>query len=378
MAKKSKIVNKKPLSETDYIKKFARILPVEMCEMTFSLTNPHTVRVLVVRKEPKGMYTIGFYLIDSWCRGLYDTYCRAHVSQENLDEILTINLDSRKVVPMTYDEAHNFIFGAIEYSEDAGFSVPKEFAWSQYVLAEDTDDIPMIHYEWGLDGKRVLECNTREQFKRAKNILERNLSPDEYMLIGATGEDNWQDDMVTDFDLPDPYFQDSRFSDEERRMIDVIKTTSDSFLALDQRHLALVIITVGLICPIAAECDDITLTGKFKKFFVLYDKSCEIEDEDQQTEMMKNVLFDEFINLFNYSRKEFFATVGSESGTNRVNLCTLFFTLSSSIYNQVNGLSHDRIEEILNDGEEMAEFLKRCSKYYASFSYPEDDDNENL
>lgn len=374
--KQNKQTNKKPLTEEAYVKKFARTLPVEMCEMTYSNTNPHTVRVLVVRKEPTGLFTIGFYLIDSWCRGLYDTYCRAHVTKEQLDNILNIDKEYRKIVPMTYDEAHNYIFGAIEFGEEAGFEPPKEFNNSQYVLAEDTDDIPLISCDFGVNGKRVLECRTTDQFNRARNILERNLSPDQYMLMGVTGfEEDDDDDDSDELDIDDIDFDELAKSlpTKQRHIAKMMKINSDNFEALDDAKFMLSISVINMLFETICDNEDKDgeeIPAEIASFYDLYQKA--LEDTDDEDIFSESV--DAFYEAVDASRYEFlsmlshYKPIDNDEDSDKINYYLTFFFVSAVVYTEVAKLKKKEVESIVSKSDhnvdEYQSFTKKCLDAY--------------
>ena len=61
-----------------------------------------------------------------------------------------------KGLARSYDEAHNCIYGAIAFAEEAGIEPDKSFKITQYMLDEDDDNIPLIEYKYGKDGKHTL------------------------------------------------------------------------------------------------------------------------------------------------------------------------------------------------------------------------------
>lgn len=383
MAKKSKQVNKKPLSETNYVKKFARNLPVEMCEMTYASTNPHTVQVIVVRKEPTGLYTVGFYLIDSWCRGLYETYCRAHITQEQLDDFLNFDKENRIINPMTYDEAHNYIFGAIEYGEEAGFDVPKGFKESQYVLAEDTDDIPLISYDFGLDGKRVLECSTVEQFNRAKNILERNLTPDQYELIGATGDDydNYDEDEDYDyFDLEEEEYKalKKKFSPKYHKFIDLLQVNGDKFYDLDEERQIIACTAVGMLYDVVAEQDNLVDVPQITQFMDAFKKSQQSPGNNAEEETNGenciddyfDISFDLLLDAVDFTRKASIKGLINAIESDEQEAFLSFFLLAATIYINVKKEKNVNVKKMVdtenNDSTLLLDFLKKCIKAFDS------------
>lgn len=60
-----------------------------------------------------------------------------------------------------YVTVHNLIYGAIEFAEEAGCSPDKSFNITRYILSPDTEDIPLVQFDFGKDGKHLLIANSR-------------------------------------------------------------------------------------------------------------------------------------------------------------------------------------------------------------------------
>lgn len=50
---------------------------------------------------------------------------------------------------ISYVEAHNLIYGAIEFAEEADIEPYRDFNVAKYILEEDTDKIPLIDFRIG-------------------------------------------------------------------------------------------------------------------------------------------------------------------------------------------------------------------------------------
>ena len=86
----------------------------------------------------------------------------------------------------SYEEAHNIIYGAIEHAAEQGRKPHNSFMITKYMLEEDTDDIPLIEYEFG-------------------NSFRHNLPPaesdeDDESIIKSDNETNPTCDMETEND----------------------------------------------------------------------------------------------------------------------------------------------------------------------------------
>lgn len=110
----------------------------------------------------------------------------------------------------SYDEAHNRIYGSIAFAEEAGIEPHKDFRLTQYMLEEDTDDIPLIDYVYGRDGKHFLVCNDHAETNRYLPILRQHLGNDFGYIIHNDESDNTfdQDDQY-DYD-DDPEIADNQ------------------------------------------------------------------------------------------------------------------------------------------------------------------------
>ncbi len=101
--------------------------------------------------------------------------------------------DKFKEIP--YVEFHNWIYGAIEFAEEVGIHPCKEFALTRYLLEEDDDNIDLIEYEYGQDGKHFLVCETVDEAKKYMPMLLKNIGDDFYFMVdGDTFEaTEWED-----------------------------------------------------------------------------------------------------------------------------------------------------------------------------------------
>lgn len=111
--------------------------------------------VIVSRKHDNGKFTFGCYLVDLLEDGLKDSLAEVNIEGETLD--LVMGDPEMQFIEIDYDLAHNIIYQGLEYAEDMGAKADKSFLWTQYVLEEDTDDIPLIPVPFGDDGEEMGE-----------------------------------------------------------------------------------------------------------------------------------------------------------------------------------------------------------------------------
>lgn len=101
----------------------------------------------------------------------------------------------------SYEEAHNWVFGAIAFAEEAGIEPDKSFNLTQYILEEDDDDIPLIEFEYGENGQHLLVAHSKLEASRYLPLLEENLGKDNYKFIINVGGVLDDDDGYDDEDL---------------------------------------------------------------------------------------------------------------------------------------------------------------------------------
>ena len=192
------------LTPEQYIHQKARTLPLGQCYMNKDWFISGIAVAVVCRCHKMGTYTFGVFQFDTFCSGLID--CKVEFSRDADTYTNFINYlkNEFKIEPVTYQEAHNLIFGAIAFGEDAGFTPSPMFNLAKYVLEEDTEDIPLINYQFGRFGKHFLLADDEQEL-------------DEYMphLIAHLGKEN----IVFSINGSDRYFKGEDFYDSETREV---------------------------------------------------------------------------------------------------------------------------------------------------------------
>ena len=139
------------------MKQRARSLEIGTCYISEDMTECGEGHVIVTRRHTGGRISVAIYLVDTYCLGVKDSFFRLRLEEEELEEMLDSAPNLREC---SYNEAHNWVYGAIAWAEEAGIEPDKSFAVTQYMLEEDTDDIPLIEYEFGRAGKHLLMANS--------------------------------------------------------------------------------------------------------------------------------------------------------------------------------------------------------------------------
>lgn len=173
-----------------YIRQAARKLPVYKCYINSDWEIAGEAHIIVSRINRRGDIVVGSYLVDIFCLGVKDTFWNI-VDEKSL----LSNVGGSKIYEeISYPEVHNLILGAIEFAEEAGIEPAPDFALTQYILSEDTDDIPLIEYDYGCEGKHHLVIGEDGAERKYLSVLEKNLG-DNFTFVDLFDEyDDPEDD----------------------------------------------------------------------------------------------------------------------------------------------------------------------------------------
>jgi len=185
-----------PQTPDNYIKKGnARKLPIYECWINEDFQSTGIANVLVSRIHKNGNLTGAVYLIDLFCLGVKDSVCFFNIHKDEYEET-TLSLIPDKI-KIAYNTAHNLIYGAEIYAEELGLSAHKSFRVAQFILEEDTDEIELEYFEFGLNGKPHLFLYEDEDRTREIKILERNLGKEGFSVTYPDSE-SFNDDAFAE------------------------------------------------------------------------------------------------------------------------------------------------------------------------------------
>lgn len=209
MAKKKKhLSNPVKSSPEKYIRERVRQLPIGKCYMDRAWQDYQETNVIITRCHKDGRITAGIYLVDAACTGVKDTFYLFASEPSNIYDLVKLFQDIHyDFGEVKYEEAHNFILGAIEFAEEGGIKPHRDFAITQYILKEDTDDIPLIEYEYGRDGKHVLYVSDENELRKYLPSLRSALG------------DNFEYYIDDDEYMDDEYMDDEYMNDDEMEML---------------------------------------------------------------------------------------------------------------------------------------------------------------
>ena len=167
--RKKKPLPPKPLTEEQFIRLKMRSLPITECLMETGWEERGLCCIVVSRQHPNGKITMGVFLVDNFCLGLKETHYFFEIPDEDYATRIGGDVAMKKV---SYEEVHNFIYGAIAFAEEVGIKPAKSFELTQYILEEDTEDIPLIEYPYG---KRCAFVMGSERYGISRGWYDKNV-----------------------------------------------------------------------------------------------------------------------------------------------------------------------------------------------------------
>jgi hypothetical protein len=185
----------------------ARLLPIKECWITPNWEDEGLITIIVARQHSKGNITFATFLVDKYCLGLKDTTVIFSRPYEEYCEILVQMFQpyiGKQLIDYTL--AHNIIYGAIAYAQDLGFKPEKDWAMSQFILEDDTEDIELMELEFGKDGKPCFINGPYDNVGKIVSKLEASVGKGNFEVVlidGGAGFDFDGDDYDDEDDNDD-------------------------------------------------------------------------------------------------------------------------------------------------------------------------------
>lgn len=183
MAKKKITNNQQFLSPERYLREKARTLEIGKCYVSSDIREAGEGMVIVQRLHKGVKITFGAFLVDIFCLGVVDAFAQVRVDEEDFSYNFGSKIESGELVEIPYAEAHNWVYGAIEFAAEAGVNAPKQFDLAGCVLEEDDERVPLIDLPFGKEGKHFLVADSQEMVDRLLPYLEEHLGEDVKFVV---------------------------------------------------------------------------------------------------------------------------------------------------------------------------------------------------
>ena len=199
------------LSPYRFMREKARNYPIGKCYIAPpDWLEAGMAHVIVTRIRTNGNIVMASFLVDTFCLGVKDAGYHENMNPYDFEQYLDNYKNGMDLVEISYNEAHNIIYGAMAFAEEGGIKPAKDFDPAGYILEEDTDDIPLIEYDFGKNGKHCLMVKPGGKEMSYLSILKNNLG------------ENFEYFLPYDDDFEDDIYDEESYEDEEESSISKI------------------------------------------------------------------------------------------------------------------------------------------------------------
>ncbi len=153
---KKKGDTKGTMSPARYMKERVRNLPIGKCYINPDWEEEGMAHIIVTRNRAGGNIVYASFLVDTLCLGVTSAEYAIDFTPDELERALEHFRKNHPLEEIDYNTVHNLIYGAIEFAEEGGIKPVWEFKGAGLILEEDTDDIPLIEFNYGKDGEHYL------------------------------------------------------------------------------------------------------------------------------------------------------------------------------------------------------------------------------
>ena len=170
-----------------------RTLEIHECLINADWQIKGLATILIARKHKTGNITFSSFIVDIFCLGMKDANSAFNRFEEDYDEyrdaIFGNNMNDE--MHISYDLAHNIIFGAIEYAKNLGFSPHKDWELSQFMLEpKSSPKVEKIEVEFGKDGKPFFISGPYDKVDSVINKLEKAVGTDNFTFLTGMSDTN--------------------------------------------------------------------------------------------------------------------------------------------------------------------------------------------
>lgn len=162
----------------------ARQCPIHECLISGEWQENGMAAIAVARRQNETMMVFGIYVVDMYCLGVKNTFCRANVSfSKYRDDFRARFVEENGARACPAELAHQIIYGAVEYAASLDLRPHKDFQLSRHVLEKRETIPPNDELEFGKDGKPLYVSGPNDPAGRIMKHLEMKLGKDGFRYI---------------------------------------------------------------------------------------------------------------------------------------------------------------------------------------------------
>ena len=174
-----------------------RLLEIYECVVNGDYKESGMAIVLIARQHKTGNITFASFIVDIFCLGVKDANAAFNRSEEDYvdykDKVFSMNAE----MPISYDLAHNIIFGALEYAKNLGFQPHKDWEHAQFMLQpKSSSTVEKMDLDFGKDGQPFYISGPHDRVTSVIEKLDKAVGKDNYkVMLNMGGNGYGFDDM---------------------------------------------------------------------------------------------------------------------------------------------------------------------------------------
>lgn len=146
--------------------------PLHECCLANNGWRQHGMAVLFVsRKVIESRYICAFYMVDTYCLGLKDTFAQVNLDRSRMLELRSHVEHTGALQPYNYEDARSLILGAIDFAASFGFKPNEDWNLSGKVIEETRAYVP--RFKFGKDGKPFYVQGPHDDARSIMNTLSK-------------------------------------------------------------------------------------------------------------------------------------------------------------------------------------------------------------
>jgi hypothetical protein len=194
-----------------------RLLELYECVVNDDYKESGMAIVLIARQHKTGNITFSSFIVDIFCLGVKDTNSAFNRTEEEYVDYKDQVFSHGPEIPISYDLAHNIVFGAIEYAKKLGFSPHKDWETAQFMLESKTSPkVEKMDLDFGKDGKPFYITGPHDRVQYVIDKLDKAVGKDNYEVLLNMGHGGFGfDDLEFLEEDEDEENEDEENEDEE-------------------------------------------------------------------------------------------------------------------------------------------------------------------
>lgn len=322
-----------------------RSLPIYKCYVFGYPEKSGLCNVIIVRAHPGRTYSLGVFLVDTFCCGVKYTFYQFSLTEDKLQESLEKLSKDYEQFEVDYVHAHNIVYGAMEYALNLGIDPHKDFDLTKYFLEEDDDNVPLEDYEFGRNGMPTLICDNPVELDKYRKILLKSLREDEFKVIYFCSADQYEDED----NFPLTY----NFKEEYRDILSPIFDISIDLTDLTDMQL----LYFQLIFPLLLKKNNKDEYPIIEQIFEDWEEKSPDDDpiklDEEFYEEIKK--FNEYLQSNNHTYNSDVTDADSDQSIFSLIYFNLLYDFT---YKEIKSMSDDAVQALYSDDDALNTFLR--------------------